>query len=323
MIAKFAAALSAFALSMISNAADWERIAPLPEQNGGFACGSVGGQIVIIGGTNWRHGTKHWLSRIHVYTPATNQWREIGTLATPLAYAATGQDAEALWIAGGSSGTATHRSVWKIDPDLSAKHVFSLDAAPVLAGGALIGTTLYVLGGTDDMNRLDHVSRTFLAVDLHAGRTARRADYPGPAFMIGAFAACGDRVFAFGGARWDEAANAVANLSSAHAFSTVTQRWEELPKLPGVIRGITAVTLDDSHILIAGGYRNDDEEFTDAAFIFDVKALRYVPTKPLPYKAMVSLVKSGEWLYCLGGEDRKQHRTDAAFRIRWKEMLPR
>lgn len=323
MIAKLAAALSAFALSMNSNAADWERVAPLPEQNGGFVCGAIGDEIVILGGTNWRGGTKHWLRRIHAYTPATNQWREIGTLDRPLAYAATGRDAETLWFAGGSSGTATHRSVWKISAGLSVKHALTLDAGSVLAGGALIGATLYVLGGTDDMDRLDRVTRAFLAVDLHTGRTARLADYPGPAFMIGAFAACGDRLFAFGGARWDAAANAVANLSSAHAYSTVTQRWEELPPLPGVVRGITAVTLDDTHILIAGGCRNDDEEFTDAAFIFDVKALRYIPTKPLPYKAMVSLVQSGEWLYCLGGEDRKKQRTDAAFRIRWKELLPR
>jgi hypothetical protein len=36
---------------------------------------------------------------------------------------------------------------------------------------------------------------------------------------------------------------------------------------------------------------------------------------------MVTLVKDGEWLYCLGGEDRKRHRTAAAFRIRWASLL--
>jgi hypothetical protein len=35
----------------------------------------------------------------------------------------------------------------------------------------------------------------------------------------------------------------------------------------------------------------------------------------------VSLVKSGDWLYCIGGEDRKRHRTDAIYRIRWRELL--
>jgi hypothetical protein len=37
----------------------------------------------------------------------------------------------------------------------------------------------------------------------------------------------------------------------------------------------------------------------------------------------VTLIRNGEWLYCLGGEDRKRHRTDAVFRIRWQELLSR
>jgi N-acetylneuraminic acid mutarotase len=205
----------------------------------------------------------------------------------------------------------------------AVRRVHTLDAGTALTGSALIGTTLYMLGGTDDMNKLSHATRALLAVDLSTGRTTRLADYPEPAFMIGAFTACGDSLFAVGGARWDAAAGAVANLSAAHAFSLSTQRWEKLPPLPHVIRGITAVALDDRHILLAGGYKNDEVGFTDDAMVFDVKTHRYTPTKPLPYKAMVSLVQNGEWLYCLGGEDKKAHRTDAAFRIRRKELLPR
>jgi hypothetical protein len=36
---------------------------------------------------------------------------------------------------------------------------------------------------------------------------------------------------------------------------------------------------------------------------------------------MVSLVVCDGFLYCLGGEDRKQSRTDAAFRIPVAELL--
>ena len=46
------------------------------------------------------------------------------------------------------------------------------------------------------------------------------------------------------------------------------------------------------------------------------------PAAPLPLRALVSLVVAGEYLYCLGGEDRKKQRTDSVFRIRWKELLP-
>lgn len=323
MIAKLALLLFTLVVRANFAIADWERIAPLPEENGGFACGALGGEIVILGGTNWRDGVKHWLRRIHAYDPAKNRWREIGALDEPLAYAAVGRDAETLWFTGGSSGAATHRVVRKMGADFAVKREHTLDAGTVLGGGALVGATLYTLGGTDDMNQLARATRALLAVDLRTGKTTRLADYPEPAFMIGAFAACGDRLFAFGGARWDAESNAVANLSAAHAWSPAAQRWEKLPPLPHAIRGITAVTLDDRRIFLAGGYTTDAEGFTDEALIFDVKALRYLPTKPLPIKAMVGLVRNGEWLYCLGGEDRKQHRTDAAFRIRWKELLPR
>lgn len=93
--------------------------------------------------------------------------------------------------------------------------------------------------------------------------------------------------------------------------------------LPYPIRGITAVALDDRRILLAGGYKDDDTGFVADALLYDTQSGEYSPTTPLPYAAMVSLVKSGDWLYCLGGEDRKKHRSDAVFRIRWKELLPR
>ena len=103
----------------------------------------------------------------------------------------------------------------------------------------------------------------------------------------------------------------------------MTKRWEKLAPLPYAVRGLTACALDGRRILLAGGYKNDAEEFTDEAFVYDINTGKYTPTQPLPYKAMVSLVKVGDWIYCLGGEDRKKHRTDAVFRIKWKELLNR
>ena len=323
MNAKSIAAFFTLALTMNSISAEWERLAPLPESNGGFVSGVVNGEIVIVGGTNWKDDTKQWLARIHAYDPQANVWREIGTLAAPLAYAAAGEHEGALWFASGSSGKSTHTAVWKMDRSLAAKKSFTLGGGFVLAGGAVIGPSLYVLGGTDEMDHLERATNAFLAIALATGRTTRLPDYPEPAFMVGATVACGGRFFAFGGARWDAVANIVANLSSAHTFNITTGRWEKLAPLPSAVRGITALALDDSHILLAGGYKNDAEEFTDEAFLYDITSGKYSASKPLPCKAMVSLVKLGEFVYCLGGEDRKKHRTDAAFRIPWKEFLPR
>ena len=94
-----------------------------------------------------------------------------------------------------------------------------------------------------------------------------------------------------------------------------------LAPLPFAVRGITACTLDDSHIFLGGGYKSNADGFTAETFIYDIKGGKYAATTPLPYKAMVSLVKLGDWLYCLGGEDRMKHRTDAMFRIKWRDLL--
>src|SRR5690606_4848031 len=95
-----------------------------------------------------------------------------------------------------------------------------------------------------------------------------------------------------------------------------------LPSLPYAVRGITAAALDENHLFLAGGYKNASEGFTAEAFVFDVRTRTYRPAPPLPYSAGVGLVRAGEWLYCIGGEDQMRHRTAAFYRLRWRDLLP-
>src|SRR5688500_9107294 len=85
--------------------ADWEPVAPLPQPNGGFMAGCVGGKIIIAGGTNWKDDTKQWLDELHAFDPATNTWSAGGKLPHPLAYAACASDGSKLYFAGGADGT--------------------------------------------------------------------------------------------------------------------------------------------------------------------------------------------------------------------------
>ena len=311
-------------LSTIATAATsptWERLAPLPVGNGGFVGAALDGKIIVAGGTNWKGDIKSWLNQIWAYDPVRNSWREAGRLRAPLAYAVTGSDGRTLWFASGSSGAVTHRSLWKMGKELSPQRVAALDHGFVYAAGAVIGSTLFAVGGTDDQAKLDRITNTFVAIDVQTGASARLADYPEAGLTTGTATAIGDRLFVFGGARWNPATTTVVNHATAHVYAVAEKRWKPLPSLPHPGRGITAVALDEHHIFIAGGYRNDEVEFVTDAFVFEVETGIYSPTKPLPYAAMVALVKSGDWLYCIGGEDRKKHRTDTVFRIRWRELL--
>lgn len=299
----------------------WERLAPLPVPTGGFVAGAVGDRIVVAGGTNWQNEIKQWLDRVWAYDPARNTWQEIARLDAPVAYAVVGQDANAWWFFGGTTGTGPRPSLWKIDRGLTPQHAASIDGGLVYACGASIGTTLYVVGGTESDSQLDRATGAFLAIDVATGKATRLPDYPEASLFNGAMAASGDRLFVFGGARWDGTTRQVVNHATAHAFSLTTKQWSPLGRLPAANRGLSAVALDGHRILLAGGYTNDVDEFSAEAFVYDPRTDRYSPAKPLPYKGLVGLVKSGDWLYCIGGEDMKKHRTNAVLRIRWRALV--
>ena len=59
-----------------------------------------------------------------------------------------------------------------------------------------------------------------------------------------------------------------------------------------------------------------------AAMIYDLVTDRYLPAPPLPYRAaLVGLILDGEYVYCIAGEDRGQHRSDAVYRIKRTELM--
>ena len=308
-------ALIAVACATMAPAAGWEQRAPLPVPNGGFVAAAVGGRIVIAGGTTWDGDTKRWLNQVWSYDPATDRWSEAGRLPSALAYPASVQVGDTLWWAGGSSGETTHRALWTLGGDLAPRLVSRLTEGFVYAAAATVGLELHVVGGTDDQAALDRVSRRFRSIDLKTGRVTELPPYPEAGLTTGTAVAVDGRILVFGGARWDATARTVINHAAAHAYDTRTQRWSALPPLRHANRGITAITLDPRRIYLAGGYENDDTGFVSSAVIFDPENPRYRPATPLPYAGMVTLVKVGDWVYCLGGEDRKRHRSAAVHRI--------
>ncbi len=289
----------------------WEPLPPLPEPNGGFVCGHAKGRIVVKGGTNWEGGKKNWLSRLHRFDPVRREW-ENSFFDGPLAYAVSIQNGnDALLEMGGTNGKEP-QSIHKGRKQV----VLSVGAAmPGPQGDGLV-PYLLICGGTDDPANLAGVTAETHAAT--AGGTIKLADYPGKPFATAASAVVGEELFVFGGMNYDAEAKLPANTAEAYAFSPEKNVWRKLTPLAVPTRGLTAVTLDESHIYIAGGYR---EDFTAEAVIYDVKADSYRKAIALPYAAMVGLVRMGDHVYCLGGEDKKQSRTDKFFRISVAELL--
>ena len=309
-------------LASSSGAAEWEALPVLPAPNGGGLCGVVGRKIVVVGGTNWEGGTKNWLRTVHEFDPATQRWSLVKELEEgPVAYGVGLQEGGAFSILGGSDGKQAVKAIAKIEGTKSKlQAVPELPASVVLAAGGVVDGTFIVAGGTDDAANVAGVCRTTHAVTSSDGnwRVRRLADFPGKAFISAAAAVAGNELFVFGGLNWDEAAQGIQNTSAAHAFSPGRNTWRTLKPLGAAARGLTAVALDGRHIYLAGGYTDN---FSSEAFIYDVQSNSYRPAKPLPYAAMVALVKCEGFIYCLGGEDKKQSRTDKFFRIPVAELL--
>lgn len=314
-------------------AADWEKLPLLPAPNGGFVCGVHGSRIVIVGGTNWEGGVKNWLRDVHEFDPAKKKWGTVRPLEKPVAYAASFQSRDEKGLGfvsfvGGSDGTQALKSFVGLDgAKTTFRAVSQLPDALVLCASGQLGDLDIIVGGTNDAANLVGCVRSVHSLQWENGGwvITQLANYPGKAFCTAASAVCGAELFVFGGANWDEktksAPNAgVVNSNEAHAFSGISSRWRAIKSLPFAARGMMAVALDNERIYLAGGYKSDPEGFTAEAFIYDATADAYSPAKPLPYAASVGLVVHDGFVYCLGGEDMKKHRSDAFFRIKVEEL---
>lgn len=302
------------------HAAAWESLPPLPEPNGGFACGILNGGIVIAGGTKWVDGTKVWLDKIWWLDPKTLQWSAKGTLPHPIAYAVCGEWKDGVVIAGGFDGTKARDEVWHLTRSFELKPVARLKTAVSIAQGGVCGDELIIVGGTPDVAKIDALVATAQHVHLTDGSSKEIAAPSATAFGTAASAGIGSHLYLHGGVRHD-AAKGVANLGDAWAFDASAKRWKALPPYPIATRGADGAALDDHRIYLAGGYADDVDDFTDKAFIFDTEANTYTKSVPLPMPNCASIIVCEGHLYALGGEPAKKVRTDKCWRIRVDELL--
>ncbi|MEO6738832.1 MAG: kelch repeat-containing protein [Chthoniobacteraceae bacterium] len=328
MIPKFAAAVWAIVLCIGSSAADWEQLPPLPTPNGGFTAVADSGGITVIGGTNWANDKKLWLREISHFDPVKRRWDVRGKTEHPVAYAVAGVHQsddgrhQSPIMLGGSDGTRPAKAVAVID---TIKTAFvptpALPDAIVLSAGGIIGGRFVVVGGGVDAADFASFTRRTFALDLKSRTVASLPDFPGQAFGMAASCVVRDELLVFGGANFRASDGTIINSAEAHAFSSGTNQWRKLSPLPMRLRGAAAVMLNEHRAYIAGGFGGDPEAFHSEAFIYDTRADTYAAATPLPHAALVALVKLDGWLYCLGGEDRKKHRTDACWRISVADLL--
>ena len=299
-----------------SGAEGWQRMPDLPEPNGGMICFSAGEDIVVAGGTNWENDSKRWLAKRWRFDAKANLWKPLPPLDAPLAHAAGGGH----FTAGGSDGKRSSDAILEWKTESLPRQLACLPQPVTLAGAAFADNRLFVIGGVGDIADFSTVVAQCFEWRGGAKEAQPLSDYPAGPTALMAVAAAKGRVFAFAGATWNAATKQVVNRNAAFAFDPTTRAWKPISPYPFAARGVTAVALNEKQVFLTGGFKNAKEGFTDESFIYDIASDRFEPCVRLPIRGMVHLVKTREWLWALGGEDRQKHRSAACWRIRLVEL---
>ncbi|MFB4289743.1 Kelch repeat-containing protein [Nonomuraea sp. ATR24] len=238
----------------------WSTAAPLPVAMNHPNAVTVGGKIYVLGGLS---GGTSWqaLRDAFVYDPRTGHWTRLPSVPATMARgsAAIGVRGTKIYLAGGmltltpgpgglqdTVATVTSYDVvsgrWEKLPDLpeARDHV----------GGAVIGSTFYVVGGRD--RGQVNVRDTVYAFDLRTRRWSERAPMPTARGGI-ATAVVGTRIYTFGGEGRHHGGNPNTVFPDVEAYDAVHDRWQRLAPMPVPRHGTAAVAVGGTIYIPGGG----------------------------------------------------------------------
>ncbi|WP_033289141.1 Kelch repeat-containing protein [Amycolatopsis jejuensis] len=236
----------------------WSEVAPLPVALNHPNLAAVGGRLYVLGGLaggdSWRA-----VPDSYVYEPWTGRWTPLPPMpsGTERGSAAMGVRGTRIYLAGGMR-TLTPRDGGLQDTvdTVSSYDVVtgrwetlpSLPQARDHAGGAMIGRTLYVVGGRDRGQA--NVRGTVYALDLRSLRWTERAPMPTPRGGI-ATATVAGKIYTFGG-EGNPAPGSHSVFAETEAYDAARDTWQRLEPMP-VPRHGTAATAVDGTIYLPGG----------------------------------------------------------------------
>lgn len=249
-------------------ALNWRQLPVLPDRVGfaGSYAGVSGGALLVAGGANfpdkrpWEGGAKIWHDRIFVLDAGATAWRDAGRLPEPAGYGVSITVDEGLLMIGGGNAERNFAAVRLLHWNGHALSIHTWPSLPgplAMAAGAIVGRTVYVVGGVDqpDATRAQHV---FYALDLDAPAGGWRAleSCPGPERILATAAAHDGGFYLFGGARLvtDRAGKSARERLRDVWRYTPAVGWKRLADLPRIVVAAPSPAPEvDGKLLILGG----------------------------------------------------------------------
>jgi SSS family transporter len=261
--------LAVLAATGFSKTLDWQQLPPLPDQEGyaGPFAGVDGQMLIVAGGANfpdrkpWEGGTKVWHNRAFVLEPGAASWKTGFQLPQPLAYGVSVSTDRGIACLGGSDDTRHYKDCFLMrwaDGGLQFRPLPELPQPCANACGALVGTTIYVAGGTDRPGATT-ANKTHWALDLGTAKPQWKElePMPGPGRMLATAGALNGAFYVFGGAALSVDADGKPVrqcLTDAYRY-TPAEGWKRIADLPrpAVAAPTPAPALGQSHLVVLGG----------------------------------------------------------------------
>ena len=303
------------------HASPWQKLANLPRAVGGHSLISSNNKLFVAGGSYFSNDEKRFSKTIYSYDEGNDEWNIISNSSnhtipaytTPVNVGKTNESNDSLLI-GGLLQNAGNLSALKISSTGNITELpWQLPHERIYAAGAAFDGEVVLTGGATSGSDLSTILSDTIAINPNDGTIRQLPSAPTEASCLAACTANDSTLFIFGGATWRS--GNVTNKRESFAFGVKTERWKALSCYPIPVRGAAAVLLDPQTIYIAGGYDDDLNNFTDAAYFYHIREDRFEPAPPIPYSAMAGITRCGNLIYCVGGEDRAKHRSNAAYKI--------
>jgi N-acetylneuraminic acid mutarotase len=313
----------------------WEPLPAIPDPEG-FAApfsGVHADKLIVAGGANfpdkkpWEGGTKVWYDDLFVLEDPSGSWRKAGKLPRPLAYGVSVSTPEGLICIGGSDATGHHAEVFRIqwETDRAVFHELpKLPQSRANLSGALLGRTIYVVGGTEKPDSLVAANSVW-SLDLDAlERGWQEHDVcPGPGRMLASTGTAEGSLFVFSGAALKAGPDGKALrewLRDGYRF-TPGKGWTRIADTPQVAVAAPnpMPVFSSSRLLLLGGddgvqvntAPTDHKGFPQTIFAYDVRSDRWAPMGALPTGLVTtSAVLWRDLLVIPGGEIRPGTRSN-------------
>ncbi|MFN7293019.1 MAG: hypothetical protein ACK5YR_18550 [Pirellula sp.] len=257
----------------VAGAIDWREMASLPNTEGlaGAFAGVSNDVLIVAGGANfpdkkpWEGGSKVWYDEIYAFDGSDAGWEIVGKLPRPLGYGVSVSYKQSVICVGGSNAERHYSESFRLTlvKNSSNENQVRIELLPSLpitianACGAVVGDTLYVVGGQEHPDSPRTLTNAWV-MDLSSSEPQWREIEPIPTCgrMLSVAASFGGTFVLMGGVDLktsDDGKVVRVYLSDAYRYQN-GQGWQRLPDLlHPVAAAPSPAPADASGIYLLGG----------------------------------------------------------------------